>query len=148
MTIEEILRVARLAGFSQNGSQMCTRPVLHCPGEEGQFILQTDMSGAVLSQDVANGEDRPIAFFSRKLLPRETRYSNVEKKCLALVVAIKHFDVHLVGHHFKNHRALQYLQTMKNANPCLTRWALAIQPFIVHRPGCLHSNADGLSRQS
>ena len=40
---------------------------------------------------------------------------------------------------------------MKNANPRLTRWALAIQPFyytIVHRPGRLHSNADGLSRQS
>ena len=130
--------------------QMCTRPVLHCPREEGEFILQTDASergiGAVLSQDTSDGEDHPVAFFSKKLLPRETRYSTVEKECLALVAAIKHFDVHLVGRHFKivtDHRALQYLQTMKNANPCLTRWALAIQPFyytIVHRPGRMASH--------
>ena len=107
--------------------------MLHCPREEGQFILQTDASergiGAVLSQDTSDGEDRPVAFFSKKLLPRETRYSTVEKECLALVAAIKHFDVHLVGRHFKivtDHRALQYLQTMKNANSRLTQWALAI----------------------
>ena len=144
--------------FQRLKEQMCTRPVLHCPREEGEFILQTDASergiGAVLSQDTSVGEDHPVAFFSKKLLPRETRYSTVEKECLTLAAAIKHFDVHLVGRHFKivtDHRALQYLQTMKNANPRLTRWALAIQPFyytIVHRPGRLHSNADGLSRQS
>ena len=91
--------------FQRLKEQMCTRPVLHCPREEGQFILQTDASkrgiGAVLSQDTSDGEDRPVAFFSKKLLPRETRYSTVEKECLALVAAIKHFDVHLVGRHFK-----------------------------------------------
>ena len=50
-----------------------------------------------------------------------------------------------------DHKALQYLQTMQNANPRLTRWALAIQPFdfqVIHRPGRMHSNADGLSRQA
>ncbi len=40
------------------------------------FVLQTDTSGlgigAILSQ-----QDLPIAYYSRKLLPRERRYSGV-----------------------------------------------------------------------
>lgn len=137
---------------------MCTKPILFCPRDDKEFVLHTDASergiGAVLSQEIEKDDERPLAYFSRKLLPRETRYSTVEKECLGLVAAIKHFDVHLVGKKFRvitDHRALKYLQTMQNANPRLTRWALAIQPFdfiIEHRPGKLHSNADGLSRQS
>ena len=136
---------------------MCTKPTLYCPDNEKEFILHTDASergiGAVLSQE-KEGEERPIAFFSRKLLPRETRYSTVEKECLGLVAAIKYFDVYLVGRQFQvitDHKALKYLHTMKNANPRLTRWALAIQPFeftIEHRPGSSHNNADGMSRQA
>jgi hypothetical protein len=30
-----------------------------------------------------NGKERPISYFSRKLLSREVRYSTVEKECLA-----------------------------------------------------------------
>ena len=78
----------------------------------------------------------------------------MEKECLGVVASLKHFDVFLIGRHFEivtDHRALQYLQSMKNANPRLTRWALAVQPFdfsISHRPGKSHGNADGLSRQA
>ncbi len=57
------------------------------------FILQTDASGvgvgAVLSQ--GEKEDQPI---SRKLLPREKAYSTVEKECLAIVLAVKHFKAY------------------------------------------------------
>ena len=62
--------------------------------------------------------------------------------------------MHLVGRPFQivtDHQALKYLNTMKNSNPRLTRWALAIQPFdfvLVHKPGLQHGNADGLSRQA
>ena len=35
----------------------------------------------MLSQYDKNNEDHPIAYFSRKLLPREQRYSTVEKEC-------------------------------------------------------------------
>ncbi len=143
--------------FRQLKALMCNNQILHCPDESREFLLHTDASGrgigAVLSQLVDEVE-RPVAFFSRKLLPRETRYSAVEKECLGVVAALKHFDVHLVGRKFTiitDHKALVYLQSMQNANPRLTRWALAVQPFsfqIVHRPGRLHGNADGLSRQA
>ena len=122
------------------------------------FTLQTDASekgiGAVLSQEDAEGQERPLAFFSRKLLQRERNYSTIEKECLGIVAAVRHFDVHLVGRPFEivtDHRALQYLSTMRNSNPRLTRWALALQPFefvVKHKPGLQHGNADGLSRQA
>ena len=40
---------------------------------------------------------------------------------------------------------------MKNSSGCLTRWALALQPFsfeVLHRPGPDHANADAFSRQA
>ncbi len=48
--------------------------------------MQTDASdrgiGAVLSQLSDEGSEHPVAYYSRKLLPREDRYSTVEKECL------------------------------------------------------------------
>ena len=63
-------------------------PLLRTPDFSSQFILQTDASdygiGAVLSQQDNNGDDHPVAYYSKKLLPRENRYSIVEKECLAI----------------------------------------------------------------
>ena len=144
--------------FTQIKEMLTSRPILMCPDEDKQFIVQTDASewgiGAVLSQLDDESMERPVAFFSRKLLPREERYSAIEKECLGIVAALRHFDVYLVGKPFKivtDHRALRYLHTMRNANQRLTRWALAMQPFnftIEHRPGVQNGNADGLSRQA
>ena len=110
--------------------------MLLCPREDRKFILHTDASdrgvGAVLNQHDDQGVERPVAFYSKMLLRREQRYATVEKECLGLVAALKHFSVHLVGRHFSvvtYHRALRYLEKMKNSNPRLTRWALAVQPY-------------------
>ena len=137
---------------------MTSKPVLQCPDYDQPFLLQTDASerglGAVLSQVDEFHQEHPVAYYSRKLLPRERRYSTIEKECLGIIRALKHFEVYLLGRHFTvmtDHRALRYLHTMKNANGRLTRWALAVQPFsfdIVHRSGSHNGNADGLSRQA
>lgn len=144
--------------FDELKRLMSMEPILRCPDEQKEFILQTDASergiAAVLSQMDEEGVDRPVAYYSRKLLARERRYSAVEKECLAVVNAVKHFEVHLIGRKFSvvtDHRALSYLQSMQNANGRLTRWALVLQPFnfhVQHRPGRLNGNADGLSRQA
>ncbi|KAJ8386134.1 hypothetical protein AAFF_G00176420 [Aldrovandia affinis] len=39
--------------------------------------------GAVLAQGIAE-EEQPVLYLSRKLLPRETRYSTIEKECPAI----------------------------------------------------------------
>ena len=134
------------------------KPIRKCPDYSKRFYLQTDASergvGGVLSQKDEEGFDHPIAYFSRKLLPRETRYSATEKELLAIVNSLKHFDVYLLGQEFTimtDHSALQFLNRMHNSNHRLTRWALSLQPYsftVVHRAGVSNGNADGLSRQA
>ncbi|KAL5509594.1 hypothetical protein EMCRGX_G004988 [Ephydatia muelleri] len=124
--------------FQELKRLLCYTPVLASPDFEKPFILQTDASnseygvGAVLSQRDALGCDHPIAYFSRKLLPREVRYSTVEKECLAIKLGMETFRVYLLGRKFiveTDHRSLVWLNKLKESNSRLTRWSLALQPF-------------------
>lgn len=129
-------------------SRLCEDPVLRCPDYEQPFTLYTDASGrgigAVLSQTDEDGKEHPVAYYSRKLLPK---FSATEKECLGVVAAVRHFDVYLLGRRFTivtDHRALKFLGSMQNSNPRLTRWALALQQFdfqVIHRSGTSHQNA-------
>ena len=131
-------------------------PVLRVVDPTKAYVLQTDASerglGAVLSQRDQKGEEHPVAFTSRKLLPREMNYSTIEKECLAIVWALKFFHTYLYGQPFTietDHQPLSWLHRMRNSNARLTRWALDIQPYhfeIKHRRGQDNGNADGLSR--
>ena len=143
--------------FQKLKQLLCSAPVLRTPDFERPFLLQTDASdrgvGAVLSQPgVEAGTDHPVAYFSKKLLPREEKYSTVEKECLAIKLATQAFRVYLLGRHFTiqtDHRALEWLDRVKESNGRLTRWSLALQPFsftVEYRPGGQNGNADGLSR--
>jgi phospholipid-translocating ATPase len=92
-----------------------------------------------------------VAFFSWKLLPREERYSSVEKECVAIKLGMQAFKVYLVGKPFcvqKDYRGLVWLDKLKDKNSRLTRWSLALQPFqfsVRHRAGRANGNADVLS---
>ena len=137
---------------------LCTSPVLKCPNFERPFVLQTDASdwgvGAVLSQKDDDDNEHPVAYFSKKLLPRERRYSTIEKECLAIKLATHAFRVYLLGKPFTvqtDHHALEWLDRLKEDNARLTRWSLALQPYqftVKYRPGKLNGNADALSRQA
>ena len=121
------------------------------------FIVQTYASevgvGAVQSQTDTEGYDHPVAYFSRKLLPREQKYATIEKECLAIKLGIEAFQVYLLGKEFTiqtDHRALQWLTRFKDNNSQLMWWSLAMQPFqfqVQHRKGNDNANADALSRQ-
>ena len=83
---------------------------------------------------------------------REERYSTVEKECLAIKLGIQAFKVYLLGRRFEiqtDHRALVWLDRLKDNNARLTRWSLALQPYdftVYHRTGISNGNADALSR--
>ena len=83
---------------------LCQSPILVNPDFDKPFLLQTDASdrgiGAVLSQEDDEGGDQPVAYFSRKLLPREVRYSTIEKECLAIKLGVEAFKVYLLGRQF------------------------------------------------
>ena len=92
------------SAFSELKKALCLSAVLRSPDFRRRFILQTDASdrgiGAVLSQCDDDGTEHPVAFYSRKLLPREERYSTVEKECLAIKLATHAFRVYLLGRPF------------------------------------------------
>ena len=142
--------------FRQLKPRLCSNPVLQSPDLEKEFILQTDASDCgVLSQRDATGFDHPVCYFSRKLLPREKRYSTIEKECLAIKLATQAFRVYLLhGKPFTvqtDHRALEWPDKVRENNTKLSRWSLALQPFqfvVQHRPGKDNQNADSLSRSS
>ena len=70
--------------FKELKAQLCSAPVLQTPDFGAPFILQTDASdcgiGGVLSQIDASGEEHPVAYYSRKLAPREKNYATIEKE--------------------------------------------------------------------
>lgn len=142
--------------FSHLKELLCSSPVLHNPDFNRPFILQTDASdygiGAVLSQQDNEDQDHPVAYYSRKFLPREQKYATVEKECLAIKLGIQAFKVYLLGRPFTvytDHRALVWLDRLKDNNARLTRWSLALQPYefqVLHRAGRDNANADTLSR--
>ena len=77
-----------LLSFNSLKNCLISPPILQVPNLCKIFCLRTDASstglGAVLLQ-YFNGEPHPVAFASRKLLSPETRYSTIERECLAIV---------------------------------------------------------------
>jgi hypothetical protein len=136
-------------------SKLTEYPILQYPDFQKPFILTTDASGyglgAVLSQG-AVGKDRPIAYASRTLNSAELNYSTVEKECLAIVWACKHFRPYLLGRKFQiftDHKGLTWIFNVKDPSSRLLRWKLLLEQYdyeIKYKPGKQNANADGLSR--
>ena len=118
-------------------------------------MIQTDASeisiGAVLLQGEVE-ERCPVAYASRKLNAAERKYAVIEKECLAIVWAFKKFYQYLYGKHFRvetDHQPLKYLQTARQLNGRLMRWAMYLQQFdytVINIKGSENSGADCLSR--
>ena len=135
---------------------LLSAPILGFPTEEDRFVLDTDVSlfaiGGVLSQ-VQNEEEVVIAYASRILRISQRRYCTTRREMLAAVVMCTHFRSYLRGSQFTlrtDHSSLRWLQKFKNEDGMLARWYLLLGQFSVtfeYRPGSLHSNADGMSRQ-
>lgn len=134
---------------------LTSSPVLKLPDLSQEFILRTDASdtgiGAVLLQE-ENDKAMPVAYASRKLLPREKNYAIIERECLAIVWGIQKFEPYLYGREFvleTDHQPLTYLNRTRTANGRLMRWALLLQPYRFRLraiKGCDNVGADYLSR--
>ena len=130
-------------------------PVLRLPDFDRIFMLKVDASdtglGAVLMQEW-DGEEFPIAYASKKLLPREQRYSTVEKECLSIVWAVRKFEYFLYGREFEihtDHKPLLYIQSKKLTNKRIMRWSMFLQEYrfrLVSVKGSENKAADLMSR--
>lgn len=143
------------SAFQGLKEKLCTFPVLQSPDFRRRFLVQVDASGVGLGAVLAQGEpgeEHPVLYLSRKLLPRETRYSTIEKECLAVKWALDSLRYYLLGREFDletDHRALTWIQSMKDRNARVTRWYLELQPFrfcVRHKAGKENVTADFLSR--
>ena len=144
------------AAFAQLKQALCTGPVLVAPDFTQEFVVQADASevglGAVLSQ-LRGGEEHPVLYISRTLLPRERNYATVEKECLAVTWALESLRFYLLGRRFTvvtDHAPLQWMARNRETNRRVTRWFLSVQAFnfsVIHRSGKRHGNADALSRR-
>jgi len=131
-------------------------PVLAFPDFYEKFVLQTDASdiglGAVRAQNI-QGEERVIAFASRRLIASEEKYSATEKECLAIIWAIRKLRCYLEGYRFEgttDYLALKWLNSIDNPTGRIAHWALEVQQYqfdVTYRRGSQKIVADALSRQ-
>ena len=71
-----------------------------------------------------NGTLLPLGYASRTLLDREQRYPITEKKCLAIIWAVRKFYIYLQGNVFKlqtDYNCLKCLETSKLTNARLMK---------------------------
>ena len=130
-------------------------PILKLPDLSRPLYLQTDASetglGGCLLQEY-DGIKHPIAYASRKLLPRECNYTVGEKECLAVVWAISKFNRYLSDNPFTletDHRPLECLNHGNTVNKRIMRWSLILQSYkftVRYIKGSDNVVADYLSR--
>ena len=112
-------------------------PVLAAPNFSKPFKLVVDVSevasGSALLQEDKVGVDHPVCYYSKNFNKSELNYSTIEKECLALVLAIQHFEVYYLPHLYQ-YMCLAitthvFINKMKNSNQRLLRWSLMLQEY-------------------
>ncbi len=143
--------------FCELKISLCRSCVLFIPVSSDVFVLYTDASGAGVGgclQVVRGSDEFPVGFFSRQLRPAEKNYSVSELECLAIVSSLKYFEYFVYSKDvtvITDHKPCLALMNGSYLNKHLLRFALVLQQFNVtleYRPGKLHANADGMSRQA
>jgi len=132
---------------------------LRIPNSTCEKILETNTSnftvGACLYQ-IEDGQQRSVAYWSKKLSGPEERYEVHDKELLVIVKALQDWRPYLAGTEkpiqiYTDHKNLRNFATMKQLNWQQVRWAeqLANYEFQIHyRKGNENGEADALSRQS
>jgi hypothetical protein len=90
--------VKNFARIAQPLHNLTQKGALMYPDFDRDFILETDASGAVLSQRAEDGKVHTVAYASRSLSPQEKRYPITEFETSAVVWAVSHFHVCPYGH--------------------------------------------------
>ena len=102
--------------------------LLAYPDFSKPFEVHTDAShlqlGAVISQD-----GKPIAFYSRKLKPEQTRYTTTERELLSIVETLKEFRNILLGHKIVVHTDHLNLTYKTFNTERVMRWRLILEEY-------------------
>ena len=114
---------------------LASEPILHLSDPKKTYYLRTIASdygvGAVLMQE-HDGKLFPVCYASKKLSNAERNYSTIEKECLAIVWALKRFNIYLYGVQFVlqvDHEPMKYVNSATFSNGRLMRWAMFLQSY-------------------
>ena len=147
------------ASFHSIKQSLAEAALLTHPKPFAPTCIMSDASdtavGAVLQQQV-DGVWHPIAYFSKKLRPPETRYSTFDRELLAVYLSIKHFRHFVEGRNFyvaTDHKPLTFaLATASDKySPRQAQHLDYIAQFTTdlrHISGPTNSVADALSRNA
>ncbi|KMQ83840.1 retrotransposable element tf2 protein type 1 [Lasius niger] len=93
---------------------LCSQPVLEIFDPKLPINIYTDASlhgvGAVLKQNQPDGEEKRVAYFSKKLNEAQKRRKAIYLECLAIKEAIKYWQYWLIGKPFtvfSDHKPLE-----------------------------------------
>ncbi|GFH58269.1 hypothetical protein CTEN210_14745 [Chaetoceros tenuissimus] len=139
--------------FEQIKATMAKDVLLFYPDHNQPFFIYTDSSdyqlGATLAQHDADGNLRPVAFFSKKLNAAQRNYPTGEKEFLSIFETLKTYRTMLLGaqiHIYTDHKNLTY----KNiSSQRMLRWRMYIEEFgpqLHFIPGEVNTCADYFSR--
>lgn len=145
-----------LHAFETLKNKLIDSPVLSIYNPSAETELHCDASnlgfGAVLLQRQEDKMFHPIFFFSKRATLQESKYHSYELETLAIIYALRRFNIYLTGIKFKivtDCKSLTLTLNKKVLNPRISRWALELQEYdysIEHRDGRKMTHVDALSR--
>jgi hypothetical protein len=122
--------------------------MLSFPDFSKEFHVYTDASdyqlGGVIMQD-----DKPLAFYSRKLLSAQMNYTTGKKELLSIVEILREFRNILLGHKITVHTDHKNILYRSLPTQRIMRWRTLLEEYditFVHLKGVDNVIADGISR--
>ena len=142
--------------FRELKTRLLTKPVLAFPRVGEEFVVDVDASdnafGGVLMQLGNDSQYHPVAYFSDAVKPSQENWNTTTKEAFAVVLAVRHWYVYLMGTNFTlntDHNPLVYLRLQKDPRGKFARWIIELEEFnytIKYIPGIKNTKADTLSR--
>ncbi len=142
--------------FEQIKEYLTSSPTLAIFNPTLKTSLYTDASieglGAILKQTQNNGEEKPVAYFSRKLNENQKKKKAIFLECLAIREAIKYWRFWLLGNKFTvftDYKPLKNFRVKVRPDEELGNLLTQISQFdfdIKYKPSNTNLEADCLSR--
>ena len=143
--------------FEELKAAITSPPILVAPDWENKFGGHVDASqlavGGTLTQPDDSGNDKVIAYFSKKLSPEEEDYCASDRELLGLVYFLKRFRCYLEGatfEEFTDNQVLKNFFTKPSMSRKEARWLETLGNFGIFpinlKPGKIHVLGDVLSR--
>ena len=141
---------------------LVSTPILALYDPNKETKINSDASsygiGGVVLQKQDDGNWKPVSYVSRALTPTETRYSQIEKECLAFTWTCERSSDYILGKEIigeTDHKPLIPLLTtymLEKLPPRIQRYRMRLMRFqikkMIHVPGKHMYTSDTLSRMS